>query len=106
MNIVVKTIDICSIKKIVVVTANENLVAVRQFAEPVEKINRFLLAPDHAEIAGMHYHIRVRQLPKPMMTAVSVREMENFQCCKILESSQADDTSTFYWQKPLDMSSA
>lgn len=58
------------------VAADENLLAIWQIAEPVEEINGFLLGPDHTEIAGMYHHIGLRQIPKPMMAAMSIREME------------------------------
>lgn len=41
------------------------------------------LSPDHAEVAGMHCHIRVRQLPKPAVQTMSIREMQNFQNTQI-----------------------
>lgn len=63
MHIVVKAMDIGSIKAVVMVAADENLVAIRQIAEPVEKVDRFLLATDHAEITGMYHHIGLGQIP-------------------------------------------
>lgn len=63
MHIVVKAIDVGSIKAVIMVAADENLVAIRQIAEPVEKVNRFLLTTDHAEITGMYHHIGLRQIP-------------------------------------------
>lgn len=63
MNVVVKTVDVGTIQAVVVVAADENLVAIGQIAEPVEKVNRFLLATDHAEIAGMYHHIGLGQIP-------------------------------------------
>ena len=44
MHIAIKTADIGSIKAIVMVPADENFVFIRQVAEPVEKVNRFLFA--------------------------------------------------------------
>lgn len=63
MNVVVKTVDVGTIQAVVVVAADENLVAIGQIAEPVEKVNRFLLATYHAEIAGMYHHIGLGQIP-------------------------------------------
>ena len=57
MYIVVEPVDVSAIQEVIVVAADENLVAIRQIAEPVEKVNRFLLATDHAEIAGMNHYI-------------------------------------------------
>mgnify|MGYP007026883885 CR=1 FL=1 len=75
MHIVVKAINIGSIKAVVMVAADENLVAIRQIAEPVEKVNRLLLATDHAEIAGMNHHISRGQIPQTMVAVVSVRKV-------------------------------
>lgn len=80
MHIVVKAIDIGSIKAVVMVAADENLVAIWQITEPVEKVNRLLLATDHAEIAGMNHHIGRGQIPQPVMATVSIREMEYCHC--------------------------
>ena len=76
MHIVVKALDVGSIKAVIVVATDENLVAIGQLAELIEKVNRFLLATGHAEIAGMHHNISLGQIPKPIVVAVSVREME------------------------------
>lgn len=78
MHIVVKTIDIGSIHAVIVVAADENLVAIRQIAEPVEKINRFLLATNHAKVTGMYHHISLGQITQPMMATMSVGKVENF----------------------------
>lgn len=51
MHIVIKAVNAGSVQAVVVVAANEYLVARWQIAEPVEKINCFLFAPDHTEIA-------------------------------------------------------
>lgn len=63
MHIAIKTADIGSIKAIVMVPADENFVFIRQVAEPVEKVNRFLFATYHTEITGMYHHISLGQIP-------------------------------------------
>ena len=73
MHIVIKAIDISSIEAIVMVAVDENFVIIWQVAKPVEEINRFLLTPDHAKVAGMHHHIGLGQIPQPPMAVVSVR---------------------------------
>lgn len=78
MHIVVKTLDVGSIKAVVVVTADEYLVAIWQVAELVEKINRFLLGPNHTEVAGMYHHIDLGQIPQSMVAIMSVRKMQYF----------------------------
>ena len=72
MHVVVKAVDVGSIKAVVVVAADENLVAIGQIAEPVEKINRFLFASDHTEISGMYHHISLGQIPEPMVTVMRI----------------------------------
>ena len=83
MHIVVKAIDIGSIKAVVMVAADENLVAIWQITEPVEKVNRLLLATDHAEIAGMNHYISLGQIPQPPVASMSIREMKNFHFDKL-----------------------
>lgn len=78
MHIVVKPVDIGSIEAIIMVTTDENFVFVWQVAKPVEEINGFLLGPHHTEVAGMHHHIGLGQIPKPMMAVVRVRQMKYF----------------------------
>ena len=72
MHIVIKTVDIGSIQAIVMVATDENLVAIRQVAKPVEKVYRFLLGPDHTEIAGMNHYIGIGQILQPMMRPMRV----------------------------------
>lgn len=76
MYIAVKPVDISSVEAIIVVAANEDLVAIWQVAEPIDKINGLLFAADHAEVARMHYNIGLWQILKPMVATVSVRQMQ------------------------------
>ena len=72
MHIVVKSIDIGSIQTVIVVPADEYLMAIRQIAEPIEEINGFLLGSNHTKVSGMYHHIGIGQIPKPMMVAVCI----------------------------------
>lgn len=72
MHVIVKAVDVGSIQAVIVVAANENLVAIWQIAELVEKINRFLLASDHTEVSGMYHHISLGQIPEPMVTVMRI----------------------------------
>jgi hypothetical protein len=72
MHIVVKPVDVGSIKAVVMIAANKDFVAIRQVAEPVEKVNRFLLASGHTEISRMYHQIGIGQIPQPTMTAMSI----------------------------------
>ena len=60
MHIIVKTVDVRSIQTLIVIAADEYLMAIREVAKPVEKVNRLLLATNHAEITGMYHHICIR----------------------------------------------
>lgn len=51
MHIVVKTVDVGSIQAVVVVAANENLVAIWQIAEPIHEVNRLGFASVHGEVS-------------------------------------------------------
>ena len=97
MHIVVKALDVGSIKAVVVVAADENLMAIWQIAEPVEKINRFLLGSNHTEVAGMHHHIGLGQIPKPMMAVVRVRKMEYFHILKVSALDMGRRKSSEQW---------
>ena len=39
------------------IAADENLMAIRQVAKPVEEIQSLAFLPDHTEIAGMNHDI-------------------------------------------------
>ena len=87
MHIVVKTVDIGSIQAVIVVAADENLVAIRQIAEPAEKVNRFLLATDQSEVAGIKHYISLGQIPHPPVASMSIRKMQNFHLIPATSSS-------------------
>ena len=97
MHIVVKTVDIGSIQAVIVVAADEYLVAIGQVAEPVEEINGFLLGSNHTEVAGMHHHIGLGQIPKPMMAVVRVRKMEYFHILKVSALDMGRRKSSEQW---------
>ena len=62
MHIAVKTDDICSIKTIVVVTADKNFVAVRHVAEPVQKVDCLGFASGQGKVTGMYQNISIGQI--------------------------------------------
>ena len=62
MNIVVKTVDFCSIKTIVVVTADEYFVAIRNVAEPVHKVDCLGFASVQGKVTGMYQNISIGQI--------------------------------------------
>lgn len=83
MHIVIKAVGVGSIKAVIMVVADEKRVATEQIhcppiAEIVEKVNSFLLATGHTEIAGMSHHISLGQIPLPAVADVIVRDMKNF----------------------------
>ena len=78
MNIRVETIDVGSIKTIVVVSADENLVGIRQVTEPVKEVDGLGFRTHHTEVTGMYHHIGFGQILKSMMASVGIREMEDF----------------------------
>lgn len=72
MDILVKSIDIGSIQTIIVVPADEYLMAIRQIAEPIEEINGFLLGSNHTKVSGMYHHIGLGQIPESAMATVGI----------------------------------
>ena len=78
--IAVQSVDVGSIQAVVVVAADENLVGVWQVAKPVHKINGFLFAAVHREVARVDNNVRLGQLLKPVMTTVGIGEVEDGHC--------------------------
>ena len=72
MDIIVESVDVCAVKTIVVIAADEYLLTLGQIAEPVEEIQRLALLADHAEVARVNHDVGVRHFPKPMMRSVSI----------------------------------
>lgn len=97
MHIIVKPVDIGSIEAIIMVAADEYFVFVWQVTKPVEEINRFLLGPDHTKVAGMHNHIGLGQIPKPMMAVMRVRKMEYFHVIKVSALDMGRRKSSEQW---------
>lgn len=77
MHVVIEPVDVGSIETFVVIAADEYLVAIREVAVPVEKINGFRFAAGHAEVTGMYYNIGLGQIPKASMATVGVGKMKN-----------------------------
>ena len=75
MHVVIETIDVGSIKTVIVVAADEYFVTIWQIAEPIKEIQCFSLFSDHAEVSGMDHNISFRQFSQPMMRSVGIREM-------------------------------
>ena len=75
MHIVVKTVDVGSIKAVIVVAADENLVSIWQIAEPVHEVDCLGFTSVHGKIAGMDHHIGFGQIPKSAVAAMRIREM-------------------------------
>ena len=71
----VEPIDRGSVKRFVVIAANENLVALGQVAKPVEEVDSFLLGAYHAEVAGMYHHIGFGQVVETAVAVVGVRQV-------------------------------
>lgn len=63
MHIIGESIDVGSMQTDIMVATNEYLVAIRQTAEPVKKIQCFPLITDHTEISRVDHNISVRQFP-------------------------------------------
>lgn len=78
MDVAIQAIYVSSIDAIVMVTTDIDFVFIWQVTKPVEEIKSFLLSADHTEISRVYHHIGLGQIPKPMVAAVSVREVEYF----------------------------
>lgn len=78
MHVVRESVNVGSIEAIVMVATDKDFVFVWQVTKPVEEIKGFPFCANHAEVAGMHHHIGIGQIPKPMMAVVSVGNVEYF----------------------------
>lgn len=78
MYVWVEAVDVRSVEAIIMVAANENLMCIREVAEPVEKVDGLGFRTHHTEITGMYHHIGFGQILKSTMASVGIREMEDF----------------------------
>lgn len=62
----------------VVIAADENLVRVGQFDEPIDEVEAFLLRPQIGEVAGVDHDVGLGHCAKPLVQPVSVGEVEYF----------------------------
>lgn len=79
------------------IATDEYFVFVWQVTKPVEEINGFLLGSNHTEVAGMHHHIGLGQIPKPMMAVMRVRKMEYFHVIKVSAHDMERRKSSEQW---------
>lgn len=75
MHVGIESVDVGTIETIVVIAADEYLVAIQNVAEPVHKVYRLGFAPGHREVARMHHDIGLGQITKPSVAAMCIREM-------------------------------
>ena len=54
------------------ISADEYLMAIGKISKPVEKIQRFALISNHAEVAGVDHDVGLRQLAESVMCSVGV----------------------------------
>ena len=72
MDITVKPVNGGTVKRVIVVAANEYLLRTRKVAEPVHETQRFLLAAVHGKVARMHNDVSLWQIVQPSVTAMRV----------------------------------
>lgn len=78
MYVGIESVNVGTIQAIVMVTADEYLVAIRQIAEPVHEVYCLGFASVHGKVTGMYHYIGIGQIPKPTVAVVSIREMQDF----------------------------
>ena len=78
MDIVVKAVQMSTIKTGVVVAGDQHLVPVWKVAEPLKEIERLYLGSRHREITAVHEDIRLRKVPQATVYPVGIRQMQDF----------------------------
>ena len=79
MDIVVKSVQMSTVKAGVVVARDQHLVPVWEDTEPLEEIKCSCLGALHREVPAVHEDIRLREVPQAAVDTVGVGQMQDFQ---------------------------
>ena len=79
MDVVIKAVQMGTVKTGVVVAGNQHLVPVWKVADPLQKIERLCLGSRHREVPAVHEDIRLREVPQAAVDTVGVGQMQDFQ---------------------------
>ena len=79
MDVVIKAVQMGTVKTGVVVAGDQHLVPVWKVADPLQKIKRLCLGARHREITAVHEDVRLREVPQAAVDTVGVGQMQDFQ---------------------------
>ena len=93
MDIVIKSVQMGTVKTGVVVAGDQHLVPVWKVADPLQKIKRLCLGSRHREITAVHEDVRLREVPQAAVDTVGVGQMQDFQFhgVKLINSRDPDE---------------
>ena len=92
MDVVIKAVQMGTVKTGVVVACDQHLVPVWEDTEPLKEIKCFCLGARHCEITAVHEDIRLRKVPQEAVYPVGIGQMQDFQfhCAKLIISRDSD----------------
>ena len=92
MDIVVKSVQMSTVKAGVVVARDQHLVPVWEDTEPLEEIKCSCLGSRYREITAVHEDIRLRKVPQEAVYPVGIGQMQYFQFhgAKLINSRDYD----------------
>ena len=79
MNVVIKSVQMGTVKAGVVVARDQHLVPVWEDREPLEEIKYSCLGALHREVPAVHEDIRLREVPQAVVDTVGVGNMQDSQ---------------------------
>ena len=79
MDVVIKAVQMGTVKTGVVVAGDQHLVPVWKVADPLQKIKRLCLGSRHREITAVHEDVRLREVPQAAVDTVGVGYVQKFQ---------------------------
>ena len=79
MDVVIKAVQMGTVKTSVVIAGDQYLVPVGKVADPLKEIKCFCLGSRHREISAVHEDVRLREVPQAAVDTVGVGQMQDFQ---------------------------
>ena len=79
MDVVIKAVQMGTVKTGVVVAGDHHLVPVGKVTEPLKEIKRLRLGARHREVPAVHEDVRLREVPQAAVDTVGVRQVQDSQ---------------------------
>ena len=93
MDVVIKAVQMGTVKTSVVIAGDQYLVPVGKGADPLQEIERLCFGSRHREITAVHEDIRLRKVPQAAVYPVGIGQMKDFQFhgVKLINSRDPDE---------------